>query len=1428
MARWRKAGRRDSRCEVSASHRRALALAVAGAVLVALVVPASADREAAAQEACGPSSVITGVTGTVADAVSAAPVPGAIVAVLRTSDHAVVGGALSGGDGRFTIAVAAGDYQLYVAASTPSHVAQMQPGTVTVANGSLTTVHPSLAPTRGSLSGSIIDDVTADAVGGGWAIAIDVTTGAPVRAAVADGSGAFRIDGLRGGPHLVAYVDPSGRHGVEYSGNVPSPAGATPVTVAAGDDRQAGAGLTPRPTTPASTAIQGTLSETGGRALPGMMVVALRSGDLSLVAGALSDADGRYQVDLPPGDYKLGVIDPTGAHPMIWHDGRRHDALATASTISTPAAIDPVLPLASGAVTGSIVDDPTGAPLACIWVVAIAPDGAIAGVAATGADGRYRIEGLAPGTHRLTLVDPSGSRPQEYWENSVAYAGATPVTVRAGEVAVADGDLAAATPFGAPNQWVARQYTELLGRPPSPAEWRIWTDYYGAQTACTAAALNVLPMYLTGLTTPPVPGLPAGTATEFTSRYPDTSQLDRALRAAAVIRAAYGHDANDNDWNSRIKPYVLGTSTWSATVNGLYGFIMAFVGPGTFCRLDSAAYPFSFSRALDLRANVTALTPSQPLPASRTQAQLEADLAAASLGSTVAQRTVTLREGEVVRVGGSANGNRPLVVPAGVTLTSAGLPTYTEDPNGTPSSLAYGRMGRIVPATTAGSPGFSPVDGVVCEASRCNNIGLVTLAPGADLVGVWVDGMGLSDANYKVALVRTTGSAADTSSTPYDDRTSVVANRLSEPTRDGVGLRLEGASTGAACIGQQALGNLVTGYSSRHQFDQRGQAQWVDGITVACEDATVAGNGVVDVTDVGILVQGSVDRAALVTRQRSDVRANTVLSAGLDAHVALGADAIGTCQPIGVNDAAGAAKPAGPVPCLDLDAPRDFTGARMRDNRFLTGSRTSFDVGLMVGGGAMWGDHRVTNQGPDAAHPDAEGIEVTGNSTGGMAARVNIGIDVHDMTDATVTGNTTAFRLVDGNPRVTWSTCPESALIGGGEEVASLTTDAAFTVDDRSRGCVVGAPPAAGLELLELSPDGSAFVGSETGSTLRVWGGDLDVDHEPDQDIVTWVDDFRDVRRMGVNVIRLLLDTEDYVDEPACPTCEPTADAAAVAHLGDIALAAEEVGLYLDITGNGISYHHHRGTWFDELDASPGAELVRWRAQEVFWEAVAAELRPRTSVAWYDLINEPTMGAPASTWCFTADMAPEEPCWNPNIVKSLTDPADPSRQRTRLEVARAWTERMRDAIKVGAGDTVHPVSVGQLSFCGGPLNQASRELADFDMVHMYPEDATLTADVNTVNNCKQPGRTLLVEETYLTASLENLELFFERTEARTAGYVGHVLGGTPVQVLDWIQTHSAEEEPGPFWAHVFWYVWDQFALREVALRNPTGPGIMPS
>ncbi len=1400
-------------------------------LVVGLLVPTVPEPAGAArgQVGCGTAAGSTGIGGTVRDAVSGSPVAEAYVAVLRASDQAMVAGVAAGTDGRFSVAVPAGVYFLYLLDPSGGHTARMHgsPTAVTVTGGAVSSVDAQMAPRRGSLTGRVTDEGTGQPVAGAWAVTVNWASGTPERVAVADAGGRFVLDQMAVGAHMVVYVDPAGAHEPEYFGGTPSPVGAVPVQVGAGAATEAAAALAARAAPATTTAVDGVVTERGGGPLAGVMVVALRARDYRLAAGTRTDAAGGYHLALAAGDYKLGFLDPTGEHPMVWHAGQRHDGLGAATTVHSPATVDAAMDPVTGAVAGTVVDDPTEAGVGCIWVVAIDGSGSVWGPTATGGDGTYRLGGLVPGTYRLAMVDPTGGRIQEYWHDSPSFAGATPLAVAAGATTPADGALTAAAPFGAPTQWVARQFTELLGRPPTPGEWKVWTDYYGALPACTSASLMVLPMYLTGLTTPTVPGLPSGRATEFDTLYPAATPLDRALRAAAVVRAAYGHEANDNDWTSTIKPYVAGTATWSGTVNRLYSFILAFVGPATFCSSTTPAYPFGFSRTIDLRAKVMALYPnlSPPLAPSRTQAQLVADLQAASGGATVAQRTVTLRQGEIVRIGGSTNANQQLVVPAGVTLTSEGRPPYTEPTDATPQGLAYERMGRIVADTTPGAaPGLDPADGRVCAGTVCNNIGLLALAPGAHLTGVWVDGQGLSGAQYKVALVQTAGSAAESAATPYDDGTSVIASRLSEPPRDGTGLRLAGASTGTPCVNEKVLGNLVTGYSSSHQFDQRGQAQWVDGITVSCEDAVVAANGVVDVTDLGIVVNGAMNRNETAATQRSDVRANTVLSAGLDTHVALGADAVGQCLAMTIDNPAGTPVPGTPVPCLDVRGARDFSGARIRDNRFFSSTRTSFDVALMVGGGALWGDHRFLNQAPDADHPGATGVAVTGNTTGGVPTRANIGIDVHDMTDATVTGNTTTFRLVDGNPRSTWGKCPQANLLAGTDELASLSTDASFVGGDGSRGCVIGEPPAAGLERLRVSDDGSAFVGTVTGSAFRVWGGDLSLD--PDIEVMT--DDFRDVRRMGLNVIRLLLDTEDYLVAPTCDTCPPTVDTAAVDHLGDVATAAEQVGLYLDITGNGIATHHHNHSWFDDLSASPEDEVRRWQAQELFWQAVAAELRPHTSVAWYDLVNEPTLpvSTPAATWCFDEDMAPDDFCWNPNVVKSYTDPADTSRQRSQLEVARAWTTRMRDAVKVGAGDTAHPVSVGQLSFCGGALNRASREIADFDMVHMYPEDSTLTADINTVNNCKQPGRPLVVEETFWTASATNLELFVDSTQARTAGYLGHILQGTPSQILEFLWTHPPSD-PG-WWPRVLCLAWDQFSLRQVALRNPTGPGIMPS
>lgn len=81
---------------------------------------------------------------------------------------------------------------------------------------------------------------------------------------------------------------------------------------------------------------------------------------------------------------------------------------------------------------------------------------------------------------------------------------------------------------------------------------------------------------------------------------------------------------------------------------------------------------------------------------------------------------------------------------------------------------------------------------------------------------------------------------------------------------------------GQGCSGQFCFtGNLVTAYSSSH-FNQ----DWSDGLSVACEHATVQDNTVIDATDVGIVLF-----RAYPAVQQSTVADNTILNAGNPGHV---------------------------------------------------------------------------------------------------------------------------------------------------------------------------------------------------------------------------------------------------------------------------------------------------------------------------------------------------------------------------------------------------------------------------------------------------------------------------------------------------------------------------------------------------------------
>jgi hypothetical protein len=190
----------------------------------------------------------------------------------------------------------------------------------------------------------------------------------------------------------------------------------------------------------------------------------------------------------------------------------------------------------------------------------------------------------------------------------------------------------------------------------------------------------------------------------------------------------------------------------------------------------------------------------------------------------------------------------------------------------------------------------------------------------------------------------------------------------------------DGASAGAPCELSSIRRNLITEYTSCHSKPD-GPDLWVDGISSSCENALIEENQIVDATDVGIVIF----RGTETTTQRSVARGNSVLAAGNAAWGALAADPM-----------------FGPYARVF-----DFTGTRFENNWIWSGDG-HFDIGLSVGTATLaFGDSNEIGR----------GATFVDNSVGWPAlacsARVDLGIAVSGMLDATVTGNRLGLELVD-------------------------------------------------------------------------------------------------------------------------------------------------------------------------------------------------------------------------------------------------------------------------------------------------------------------------------------------------------------------------------------------------------------------------------
>jgi hypothetical protein len=306
----------------------------------------------------------------------------------------------------------------------------------------------------------------------------------------------------------------------------------------------------------------------------------------------------------------------------------------------------------------------------------------------------------------------------------------------------------------------------------------------------------------------------------------------------------------------------------------------------------------------------------------------------ALINSTSSGGTVWLAQKAVIYL------YQPLVLKAGVTLATTGSPPADH----------YAKMARLV------------------RALKFNDA-MVRMLPGSKLKSVWVDGQrntrGYSFEDVNIQIWGGTG-------------TEVSNCRIGNPS-GGTNLKALGTGEGKPCGSNFIRNNLIDAYTSSHYNNL-----WADGLTIACENATIENNEIVDASDVPIVVFG-----APPTTQVSVVRNNRILNVGNSAYGGLGFDA-----------------------WKDGGLLVSFNGARIENNLIWSGPSVHYDIGLAVGTRPWFGNS--SNKGSGAA--------MVNNTSGISKINVDLGISVSGMLNATVTGNTLDMTILNVSP------CPTMAV----------------------------------------------------------------------------------------------------------------------------------------------------------------------------------------------------------------------------------------------------------------------------------------------------------------------------------------------------------------------------------------------------------------
>lgn len=250
--------------------------------------------------------------------------------------------------------------------------------------------------------------------------------------------------------------------------------------------------------------------------------------------------------------------------------------------------------------------------------------------------------------------------------------------------------------------------------------------------------------------------------------------------------------------------------------------------------------------------------------------------------------------------------------------------------------------------------------------------------------------------------------------------------------------------------------------------------------------------------------------------------------------------------------------------------------------------------------------------------------------------------------------------------------------------------------------------------------------------------------------------DFHDMKTLSANVIRIHLQYHRFMLDPTTPNQKN------LSKLTELVRMAEEIGLYLDITGLAAYRKTDSPVWYDEL-----TDDKRWETHKIFWKSIAREVGQNKAVLSYNLMNEPvvSVGCEVGTPC---SWLPGDGFGGYHFVQNITREPGKLNAPTKKE----WIAELSNAIRAEDQETM--ITVGFLPL--GDVKQYESDL-DFVSIHIYPKSGEIQKSLDFINsNLTTP---LVIEEiSNLNCTIEELEKFLDDIDGNYHGFYGHFHGKT--------------------------------------------------